>query len=424
MPSLAELMFQSGSQSEQAQGTGLAAGFGQGAQLALHAEELNQKQQVINKEKQTLSDARMKQFTEAIDKSNQFKDPAAKKNYLNVFIPKLRDNLQLTDKFSDDTIKSLTISDENMGRWYTLAGDVQAGRRKWEDAISIANDPVKLADIAPTPEGLRGATAPDMLSEQKTYLGNEAQKARLDQTGNQFQQNQGRETENSFRDFGRKLNEDTAARFKPVVEAKKAINDSFAGIGKLEQAVANGQKPNPNIFKAVARGIAKAHNSGAMSDQDVADFAARPGFAGWGEAQINKWLTGGVDMKLVQNLKGVLSTTATAIDQQAQELAKGVEPQFAAYPGKEKQLRALSGLDAYLVPASPAKKKGKAEGDQVVPTGKFGIEKLDSNPQAADALKNALLQAPTPDNINKAAARLGVTPDQLTTAFGLKPKGQ
>lgn len=422
MASLAELMFQSGSQSEQATGTGIGAGVTQGAQLALHAEELQQKQATLMKEKQQLSDARMQHFTEAIQKSNQFKDPAAKKNYLNVFIPKLRDNLQLTDKFSDDTIKSLTVSDENMGKWYTLSGDVQAGRRTWGEAVAIANDPMKLADIPATPEGLRGGGEPELLKQQEQYLGNEAQKARLDQTGNQFQQNQKREQENSFRDFGKKINEDAAARFKPVVEAKKAVRDGVASIGMLEQAVQNGQKPNPNVFKALSRAIAKAHNSGAMSDADVADFQQRPGFTGWTEAKINKWVTGNVDMKLVQNLKGVLSTTASAIDQQGVELAKGIEPQFAAYPGREKELRALSGIDAYLQPSMP-KKKGGTGGP--VNTGKFGVDKLDANPAAANALGAALKATPAEkidDALNKAATKLGITVDQVATAFGITRK--
>lgn len=209
-------------------GSEIADNYQKGAQLALAAEEVQMKKQMLAKQKADLENTKVEKFTEALFKVQNFKDPAARKNYLKNYLPKVRDMYGLTDAFSDESLGALNASDEDMGRAYTLNLEVMAGRMKPTEAIAIFNDPLKRADIQSTPPELR--TGKDFTADEafKTYQDNEAKKAQMAQSASQFQQGQ---TATASRDrMDRKEKLDKKLTDLGIADAVGDINTLNAGI--------------------------------------------------------------------------------------------------------------------------------------------------------------------------------------------------
>jgi hypothetical protein len=153
--------------------------------------------------------------------------------------------------------------------------------------------------------------------------------------------------DNQFRTYGASLNDDVTNNMKKYMTAKQALDTAESGISQLEAQLKAKKPLNPNLANAVARSIAKAYNSGAMTDRDVNDFQSRPGFEGFSEAKLNKWITGSVDMELMGNLRDVVSTSRKSMMASGRTTYKGLEGRLQAYPDRLDELNKISGLDTY-----------------------------------------------------------------------------
>lgn len=341
MASLAELMTGSALQSSQNAGQGFAEGLEQGAALALKKEQLTQKQAELDQKRNELLAAKFEKLGGFFESYAKMPEGGAKRAYGKHFIPKFVTANGLQDKI-DPVVLEMLEKDSNLAT--ALRSGVSAG----EYDIGILLDPERIAREYPnliqrySAEEISQAIADR--PEAFTTAASERQKNLAQQAGQQAT------GEQQFRTYAAQLNDDVAARFKPIKEVQRSLDVAQDAIAQLKAAQAAGKPLNPNLANAISRGIARAYNSGAMTDKDVADFQSRPGFAGFKEAALNKWITGNVDMRLINNLEDVLTASNKALSTQADRVAEGLQARLRAYPGREKELRAISGLDAYIKP--------------------------------------------------------------------------
>jgi hypothetical protein len=192
------------------------------------------------------------------------------------------------------------------------------------------------------------ADYPDMLgkaSEQSLDRQTQVEAAR--QKANSNDGREERIKENQFRGAAAALGDDVTNNLKKYVQGKQALDTASDGIAKIEADYAKTKKLNPNMANAVARSIAKAFNSGAMTDRDVNDFQSRPGFEGWAEKSLIKWLTGSVDIKLMRNLKDVVDTSRKTMITGARTVYDGLEVRTKAYPDRRDEMADIAGLKTY-----------------------------------------------------------------------------
>jgi len=178
MPSFAEMMYQSGTQSAQNQGSGLADSVTKGAQLALQKEQNDLAAVKLAQDKKALGTAKYEKFVEALDKGVKY-EGAAKTNYYTKILPQYRDALGLTDAFPDQTIDFTTKTPQNIARLQTIIARTRDPKDPLTEAEAIAliNDPVAFADV--TPEFRTEATQ-DLAKAATTKINAKAQMAALE----------------------------------------------------------------------------------------------------------------------------------------------------------------------------------------------------------------------------------------------------
>lgn len=163
MATIAEMLVNSGLQSSQ-QAPDFGQAISRGAEMAAHVEQVKLQRMKLEQDKKQLQDHRLKEFVTAIDKGKDFKDPTAKKNYYTKFLPRYRDQLNLTEVFPDDNLAFLVNNDENLARVRTLTQLVADGKMTGEVAVTTANNPLLLGDVPPTPDSMGGkeGSMPDL----------------------------------------------------------------------------------------------------------------------------------------------------------------------------------------------------------------------------------------------------------------------
>ena len=154
-------------------------GIQQGAQLALQREQIQQQRQKLEQAKAQAQDAKVGKFNDALFKITNLKDPKARNAYLRKIMPRVRDSWGLGEMLSDDALENLTVSEENLGRYAALQLAVRSGEMSHTDAMQIANDEVRLAEINPVPLEMLSDKATDITDAQESFL-NRQQKDRAE----------------------------------------------------------------------------------------------------------------------------------------------------------------------------------------------------------------------------------------------------
>lgn len=215
--------------------------FRQGVQLAQQAQQVQMEREQLEMKKQQAQELKLQKFAEAVEAGQKYAGKA-QSNYYNKFLPQYKNALGLQDMISDDALGFAMATPENQAKFHSLIADVREGRMTAQDAIAVASDPVKFADVTPT-----------MLSQigeaQKTYLGNAAQMARTQYTAQAASQ---RAREEDLRAGQVQVARDTGKEFAAWEGGGKARAEK--NIGLLEDAVKKLSK-NPDLSGGITSKI-------------------------------------------------------------------------------------------------------------------------------------------------------------------------
>lgn len=407
-------------------GSGLTESLKAGADLAMEAEKLQQTKATLMQQKQTLESAKFDKVAGWFNTLANMPEGGPKKAFAKDFIPRGINGLGLTEAF-DPTVLQMLQSDP------TLATFIRTEIANNRMSIADLQDPDKVAQQVNAAgqfgdrESFRQqlgetvvASGKDFAEAEKEALGRQnAVRAAEAQAGKQDDK-----LDKDFRDYAKDLNKEARTRFKDIVDTRAALRGAEAGINTIEADFKAGRKLNPNLASAISRGVAKAYNSGAMTDADVADFQKRPGFEGFTEAAVNKWLTGNVDINLVRNLKAVVKNSQATLGAKAQEVEEGLDPIFAAYPDRREELRRLSGVDAYVNGKTAPKEGLGPSSQQKAPSQNPGMDAAGKALQsgltkarvALSPERVATIKAQAGNNLSQIRAwakKLGITTDEL-----------
>ncbi len=412
MADFSEMIISGAQKSVSQSGEGIAENYAKGAQLAIAAEEVAQKKAMLQKQQADLQNTKVEKFTEALFKVQNFKDPAARKNYLKNYLPKVRDMYGLTDAFSDEALGALNASDEDMGRAYTLNLEVMAGRMQPTEAIAIFNDPLKRADVQSTPPELR--TGKDFTADEafKTYQDNEAKKAQMAQSSSQFQQGQAATDKRDRLDRKEKLNK---------IVTDLGLSETQGDIATLNSGIPGGIK---GWKKGEIPGI--SGDQGKMPTSELSGQAAqnRQALQRLVNIQLKKMSGSAVmDQELARNLEalGVSTTylngtwtsnliTGLKKSPSPEKVLQGIRYLERSTSNEIKKLKNTYGADVY-----DEVTRGTETGSLVVkPQGKTTPEG-DSAPPAGDRIGNAVQSVK--NRIPNYATLKGADVDRLKAAL-------
>lgn len=146
-----------------------------------------------------------------------------------------------------------------------------------------------------------------------------------------------------------KLNSDVRAAFKPIEDKRSAIRTAVDSLTQVQRDIAAGKKASSIDFNVAARGLAKAFNSGAMTDEDVNDFKRLSGVEDITDANIKKYLTGGAPKEAVTALMKIAERSAANLDRQAKTVEEGFRSRLTLFPD-QKRAEEASGLKSYGQP--------------------------------------------------------------------------
>lgn len=151
MADFASMIYGTAQNVAQGQGAGMSDSLKQGADLALHAEELQQKRQQVLQAKQKLEDAKMEKMIGLFETSTKM-DPKSQVAFLSKggMFRKVRDNMGLTQTIPDDGLDFMVNTPENVARAYSLINDYRSGTVKTpSDAWARVTDPTVLGTTSP-----------------------------------------------------------------------------------------------------------------------------------------------------------------------------------------------------------------------------------------------------------------------------------
>ena len=336
----------------------------QGIQDASRLIEIGQKaeatklaRQQLEAQKAKLMEQKVGRLLDGIKAGNQIKSDTARKAYESKFIPKLRDSLGLQDLFADDNLQFLVGNEENKFKMLILQGRVADEELSFKDALGIATDPQQMAEMDVTADELSRAGATpeqiqDLIGTREKALAREFKREVEDR------KTQRREKER-FTDFSKTIAKDVRSGFAKIEDAKQGIRTATSALTTLQRRLANGQEVDSITFNTAARALAKAFNSGAMTDRDVGDFRELTGIVNITKDAINKWITGNVNPAAVTSLMQIAQRSASALDQKANTLGGSFKKQFQQpeFAGREAELEQLSGLGNFLVPTLSNRRK-------------------------------------------------------------------
>jgi hypothetical protein len=335
----------------------VAKAFTQGTEIALRQEQAQQNRVRIEQQKEQIELNKYKQFSDAVFKMDKIKDPQTQRLYQNNFLPKMVSSLGL--ELDKGQIQFLSTP-ENRAKLSFLRGEAEEGRLGPADVKSIMLDPENTFPDMPIPRDIIGEAAQEITEGASKFLGRQAKASPALDFRKETEEQKKKER---FDKVVTGASKRVTAAFKPIKDAKDGVRTGRDGLEKLLAQAKAGEPMNETLFNASVRGIAKAFNKGAMTEQDVADFKELQGFAGKGEAFFRKWIAGGVNEKIVKNLIAVTDVTSKILDRRGDETGKQLAKSFktSGFEGQENVIRERSGLDKELRPTFAPKKK-KSEG--------------------------------------------------------------
>jgi len=356
MASIAELLIQNTAGNlAPDKGPDIAGALKTGSEIALRREQAEAQRVELQQKQAQLQGMKLEKFVEAIQKGEKF-EGKAQSNYFGKILPAYRDQLGLSEVFPDEALNFATTDPQNRGRLATLIADVQSGTMSAQDAIAAINDPIKFADVDPT-------FAQDILGAQKVFLGNEARQQSLQSQERRFSQGQETTQNQQFNTLVASLSDDVKSTFSKNNEKKESLRQTYEGLQKIKKQLESGVNTDQIEFNVVSRSLAKAYNSGALTEQDIGDFRSEQGIEGLTESGIRKWLIGGIKPKALTQLITIAERAAKSTDRETETLNKALSPRmsFSGFEGREGEIRSKSGIDAYLSPTLAPKGKKKTE---------------------------------------------------------------
>ena len=340
-----------------AQGTqNTGQNFKAGADLAQGIQQVQMQREQLEMQKEQLEMKKDDELANSFETMSKIKSPTMRKLYAEKVLGNKLKMLKREDMFSPVVLEAIQKGDqESLNRVINGINQVRTGQMDYatfRSSLTNEDDFVTLESYEP--DFLKAQEAARDFQERKLVAATSNPNGRL---SDQFDR----------REMA-KLNSDVRAAFKPIEERKVSIRNAYDSLSAVKKSIAEGKKASSIDFNVAARGLAKAFNSGAMTDDDVNDFKRLAGVEDIREANIKKYLTGGAPKEAVEALLRIAERSASNLDKQAQTIGEGLKSRLSLFPDQDKALK-TSGLDAY---SSPTLKK--------VPSGK-------EDPKVADYAK-------------------------------------
>jgi len=284
MAGFAELLTQQASQSI-AQQKSPAQGFMQGAQLALQREQLQLQRKQLEQTQQQAQEAKVGKFNDALFKATNLKDHKARNAYLRKVMPRMRDTWGLSEMISDEALENLTVSEENLGRYAALQLAVRSGEMKHTEALAIANDPTRLADVTPVPLEMLSEDATDLTDAQERFL--ERQIKERAEAG-RMQRAQMSKTDSSTKEFSRRaveMRKELTSEIQPMKAAEREFTQAQNTMQDMMARVKRGEKltnADANKMQALLSNISRTalNYQGRIPVTDTERMASRYGMGG------------------------------------------------------------------------------------------------------------------------------------------------
>jgi len=338
----------------------IAGAIDKGSQIALRQEQAEQGRKKLEQQKLTIKLKQMDSFADAVFKMDKMEDPKQQRLFQTNFLPKMAAAAGIElDKGQIDFI----ATPENRAKLAYVKSLAEQGKIGPEVILDIMKNPEGTLPDVDLPEAIRqGLTVGQIgsaISEGTSkFLGRKSQERTRGFRESKEEQRQ----KEKFDTMATETSKRVTAAFKPLMDAKDGVRIGRKALDQLLLDAKAGKTLNENLFNTAARGIAKAFNKGAMTEQDVADFKELKGFLGKGEEFTRKWIVGGVNLKVVKNLIAVTDITSKILDRRATETATQMQNSFTstAFPGREAELRKRSGLDRALEPTLKKQEKEPA----------------------------------------------------------------
>jgi len=231
----------------------------------------------------------------------------------------------------------------------------------------------------------REAAYEELYDAAKANLNFQGQREARLATQQRFEMGQQAAADREFRAIANRLGSEIRTKFTQVEEGKIGLRNARLALDQIKADLAEGRKASSIQFNVAARGLAKAFNSGAMSDHDVADFKNLTGFSNIARDFLNKWITGDVNPEAVASLERILNNSAKNLDGKIKSLGSSFRNQFSVLPGREDELRSITGIDSLTTPTFGKGWKNNAfdESINVDERGRPLPRKQESAPQAA-----------------------------------------
>lgn len=348
-PTIAEQLIASGLESSQ-KAPDLFGSYAKGAELAMQAEKVQQQRMELEQKKQENEMQKFQMAGQWFDTYAKMPEGAAKKAFGNQFIPNGITALGLQDKIHPNVLDMMK-GDSNLSAY--IISEAQRGNLD----VSILSQPAEVAKLyaehgakfTATQEAFQQTVSdvlPQALEAQQKRLLEEGKNQRsVDMFGKRDEISRDKE----FEQYAQELANNVRNSYKPLQDKKTSVRLAHTGLAKVLDEIRAGKKPSSIDFNTAARSLAKAFNSGAMTDADVADFRNLTGIDNIAEDTIRKWIVGGANAKSVSDLIGIAERSASELDRQSSELSQSFAPQFQSsrFAGREQELQRRSGLSAF-----------------------------------------------------------------------------
>lgn len=432
MASLSEMLVQSAIAPGETRDPNAGSGIQVGAQIAMHAQNLQLQQQQLLKDQEALKQAKMSKFVEAVEKGQQYTGKA-QSNYYNKFLPQFRNSLGLQDVISDDALAFNGASPEMIKAQGILISQVRRRVISQQQALEIYHDPQKMASMFNiSPEALNSSPLDKNFIEElgKAETTSEGNNAIMQKQANEFA-NAGNVS--LSKDLGQKYGDWVAGG------GKAGMQSSLTKLNEVANALATGKVKTGSLTTKIP--WLKSDDVQSMVNENMVNFKseAQSALNNVLRATLGPQFTekeGERTLNQVWDDRQKPSVNAAKIKQKIAELKANVSSTEATFkrfgfikPGDDS---ALTPNDAPKTPTTenttmqdvkdvvaPAAAPGKAAAAPAPAADAFSPEKLD-DPKTATALAQKINS--NPSNLGPIAKRYRVTPKQLVLILGLDPK--
>lgn len=388
MARLSELMFQEASKSIAESTPDVAQALQRGAQLAIQKRELQAKQEQVQQTQMGLNIKQDKSIQELISLANKHKDPKTKRMLLTKVLPAKVAAAGLGEVYTPEVLENFSTAPE-------MLAQAQAVKLFYDDQVARnlktpAEAYVESNKIIQDPELLlkHGASKQFMASRNLSITEASKEKEReLKRTELRHQK---------YNQVFQARSKIIEGRFKKINEKKASTRLAHSAINNVLADFKAGRKPSEIEYNAGSRAMAKVFNSGAMTDQDVADFRGLTGIENITGDAIRKWFTGGVNKEAAEQLLKLTKRVAQNIDLEAKakfDESRSLLKVEGFTPEETAQLSTDLNFSAQLEPTLASEKK-KQQQLGAAPAGKTlkpaALNRLKA--EAKKALENVPLE--------------------------------